>query len=63
MDQSGIFDPLESADFRNDSAHLYRAPEVSNLPMGRLQAWAGMAASLANRLEYIPAQHAHFARG
>ena len=63
MDQYGIFESIESSGRRNDSPHSYRAPEAAVFPMVRLQAWAGLAASLASRIDYVPAQRDRLVRG
>ena len=63
MDQSGLFESLESSGSRFDSSPSYRAPEAESFPIGRLQAWAGMAASMASRIDYVPAQRDYRVRG
>jgi hypothetical protein len=63
MDQYGIFESIESSSYRNDLPQTHRAPEAAIFPMARLQAWAGLAASLASRIDYVPAQRDYLVRG
>ncbi|HUX70494.1 MAG TPA: hypothetical protein VMV41_08300 [Cellulomonadaceae bacterium] len=63
MDQYGIFESIESSSRRNDAPQSYRAPEAAVFPMVRLQAWAGLAAALASRIDYVPAQRDYLVRG
>ena len=60
MEQFEIFDSIESADYRTQS---FRAPEAATFPMARLQAWAGLAASMASHLDYVPAQRDYLQLG
>lgn len=63
MDQYGIFESIESSSRRSDPPPSHRAPEAAVYPMARLQAWAGLAASLASRVDYVPAQRDYLVRG
>jgi hypothetical protein len=62
MDQFGIFDSIESAECYTSSSGSFRAPETATFPMARLQAWAGLAASMASRLDHVPSQREYSGR-